>query len=188
MSHLLDEELARLCQNGDDSAFEVLIKRYEKQIFSLSYRLCGNYDEAADLAQEAFIQLYKALPRYDAGKKFFSWMYRVAHNACINALQKRPQNATDLDSIAEIVADGESIANQPEAAYNNKELGEQIDKAILALPDKFREPIYLRYIKELSYQEIGAYLNLPVSTIETRLFRGKQLLQKNLKDYIGRGR
>ena len=154
----------------------------------MAYRLCGDYNEAADLAQEAFIQVYKALGRYDANKKFFSWMYRVAHNTCINVLQKKPKAATDLDSIAEIIADTDNIANQPEAAYYNKELGEMIDEAILSLPDKFREPIYLRYVKELSYQEIGVYLELPVSTIETRLFRGKQMLQKKLKECTGRGR
>ena len=188
MQYLLDEELAKLCQSGDNSAFEALVKRYEKQIFSLAYRLCGDYDEAADLAQEAFVQVYKGLGHYDPDKKFFSWMYRVAHNTCINVLHKKPKTAADLDSIAEIVPDDNNSANQPETAYYNKELGETIEQAIMSLPDKFRDPIYLRYVQELSYKEIGDYLDLPVSTIETRLFRGKQALKNKLREYAERGR
>ena len=76
MDHLLDEELVHECLSGRQEAFEVLVKRYEKQIFSLAFRLCGNYDEAADLAQDAFIQVYKALPKYDNSRRFFPWLYR----------------------------------------------------------------------------------------------------------------
>ena len=92
MNNLLDEDLARLAQQGNKDAFAELVKRYEKQIFSMAYRLIGDYDEAADLAQEAFLRIYSQLRRYDPGKKFFSWMYRVAQNTCLNALAKKPAN------------------------------------------------------------------------------------------------
>ena len=77
MKHLLDEELVKKCLSGEDAAFEVLVKRYEKQIFSLAYRLCGDYDEAGDLAQEAFLHIYRVLNKFSDDRKFFPWMYRI---------------------------------------------------------------------------------------------------------------
>ena len=181
MKNLLDEDLARMAQQGDQDAFAELVHRYERQIFSMAYRLAGDYDEAADLAQEAFLRIYRMLDRYDSQKKFFSWMYRVAQNSCLNALSKRPSNVIPVERAEEYMApvDGASGA-EPEQNYLNRELRQNIDQAIAELPEKYRDVIYLRYIEDLSYQQIAEATGLPVSTIETRLFRGKKQLQKNL--------
>lgn len=181
MRNLLDEDLARLAQQGDQNAFAELVKRYEKQIFSLAYRLIGDYDEAADLAQEAFLRIYQMLGRYDPEKKFFSWMYRVAQNTCLNALARRPSNVVPVERAEEYFSDSTAAdAVEPEKDYLNREIRQHIDRAINELPDNYRDIIYLRYIEDLSYQQIAQALNLPVSTIETRLFRGKKLLQQKL--------
>lgn len=186
MRNLLDEDLARLAQQGDQDAFAELVKRYENQVFSLAYRLCGDYDEAADMAQEAFLRIYRMLDRYDPGKKFFSWMYRVAHNSCINTLNRRPANVIPVEQAEEyLTSDGKDTAAGPEQDYLQQEMRAQIDNAIASLPDNYRDVVYLRYIEDMSYQQIAEILNLPVSTIETRLFRGKKQLQKKLLELLG---
>lgn len=186
MKNLLDEDLARLAQQGNQDAFALLVTRYEKQIFSLAYRLVGDYDEAADMAQEAFLRIYQMLHRYDPEKKFFSWMYRVAQNTCLNALNRRPSNVVPVERAEEYFSDttaGETA--EPEKDYLNREIRRNIDRAIAELPDNYRDIIYLRYIEDLSYQQIADTLSLPVSTIETRLFRGKKLLQQKLVSLMG---
>lgn len=178
--------MARAAQQGDEDAFAELVRRYERQIFSMAYRLAGDYDEAADLAQEAFLRIYRMLDRYDPQKKFFSWMYRVAQNSCLNALNKRPHNVIPVENAEEYLAPEGSDAAlaaavaEPEQNYLNRELRQNIDEAIAQLPDNYREVVYLRYIEDLSYQQIAEVCGLPVSTVETRLFRGKKQLQKNL--------
>ncbi len=187
MDHLLDEELVEKCLNGQREAFEVLVKRYEKQIFSLAYRLCGDYEEAADYAQDAFIQVYKALNQYDRSRRFFPWLYRIAHNTCINGMNKRPKAMIPIEDITEIVTTEDGMA-QPEVQYANAEMRQTIYQVIMDLPENFREPVILRFVEELSYKEIGERMNLPVSTIETRLFRGRQILQEKLANYMERRR
>ncbi len=188
MKHLLDEELVRLSLEKSaksQDAFSELVSRYEKQIFSLAYRLCGDYDEAADLAQEAFVRIYKVLDKYDTDKKFFSWMYRVAYNTCINTLNKRPKNTVPVENIGEVVSENEvDNTNNPENQYANLELKKQIEAAIDSLSDNYRDVVYLKYIEELSYQQIADTLNLPLSTVETRLFRGKKQLQAKLVEML----
>lgn len=188
MNNLLDEDLARRAQQGDQDAFEVLVKRYEKQIFSMAYRLIGDYDEAADLAQEAFLRIYRMLDRYDPEKRFFSWMYRVAQNTCLNALARRPANVVPVEQAEEYFSDTEpGNTPEPEQNYLNQELRQNIDRAISELPDNYRDVVYLRYIEDLSYQQIAELLTLPLSTVETRLFRGKKLLQQRLKALLQTG-
>ena len=184
MENLRDEELIQKCLAGQTDAFGLIVQRYEKQIFSLAYRLCSNYDEAADMAQEAFVHIFRMLDRFDMSKRFFPWMYRVAHNSCINYLNKRPQSGVSLDEYAEVITDDRTTESQPEAHYDNEELRQHIDEAIMSLPDNYREPVHLRYIENMSYQQIAEVMGVPVSTVETRLFRGRQLLQKSLAKYL----
>lgn len=183
MINLPDEILVQKILDGNDDAFRVLIERYQKPVFNMAFRMCGDYDEAADLTQEAFLQVYRVLDKYDPQKKFFSWMYRVSHNICVNVLTKKPDNTVALDEITENgIASNDTLA-QPEKYYGNKELRSAIDKAILNLPDTYHDVIYMRFVHNLSYQQIADTMGLPISTIETRIYRGKALLQKELKEY-----
>ena len=115
-------------------------------------------------------------------------MYRVAHNTCINALNRRPKNTMAVEDVSIYMGETTDTSSQPETYYSNKELRQQIDQAILNLPDNYRDIIYLRYIQELSYQQIADTMQLPLSTIETRLYRGRQLLQKSLNSFLERRR
>ena len=178
-----DEQLATLAVNGRAEAFQILVERYQKQVFSLAYRLCGDYDEAQDMAQEAFIRIYQELPRFDASRRFFPWMYRVAHNVCVNQLARRPRESTPLDEVFDL-ADDSGPAAHPEQAFAQLEQADAVRTAIAALPEAYRLPLVLKYLEGLSYKQISDQLSLPVSTIETRLFRGRNMLKQLLAAYI----
>ena len=184
MQHLSDEQLVVCVLNGENVAFEILIQRYEKQVFALAYRLGGDYDEAKDMAQEAFIRIYQELPRFDIERRFFPWMYRVAHNTCINLLIKRPKEVTPLDAIIDFQADSSDRERNPGFSYEQKELGEAINSALQALPEQYRLPLVLKYLEGMSYKQISEQMDVPVSTIETRLHRGRSLLKKALRNYL----
>lgn len=184
MNRLQDEELVVLCLQGKREAFEELVKRYERQIYSLAYRLTNNYHDAVDLTQDVFLHLYKVLDKFDGDRKFFPWMYRIATNVCYNALKKKPKETSTLDNVIEFVSDQKS---RPEENYESKEVRETVHKAIAELPENFRIPMVLRYLEDLSYQQISEVTELPVSTIETRLYRGRIMLQKKLGKLLERG-
>lgn len=186
MINLPDQILVEEVLKGNDEAFRIIIERYQKPIFNMAFRMCGDYDEAADLAQEAFLQVYRVLDKYDPNKKFFSWMYRVSHNICINVLNKKPKNIISMDEVQENRLYSEDPLTQPEKYYSNRELRQNIDSAIMNLPDTYHDVIYMRFVHNLSYQEIADVMNLPISTIETRIYRGKALLQKQLKEFAER--
>lgn len=183
MQHRKDEELVLLIRAGDASAFEILVTRYQKQIFALAYRLGGDYDEAKDMAQEAFLRIHQELPRFDAERRFFPWMYKVAYNTCLNLLNKRPKEAATLEQAFDTAAP-EVAASSPVAAVAEREQTDQIGQALQNLPEQYRIPLVLKYLEGMSYQEISEYLELPVSTIETRLFRGRNMLRAELANYV----
>lgn len=179
--NLTDQDLVQKTLDGDKEAFSVLVQRYQRQIYSLTYRLTNDPEDARDLAQEVFIHIYKVLGKYDPDRKFFSWMYKVATNVCYNSLRKgRAEPAVALDKVIEFAPLGGSNVSQPEEYYERQETQFLVRQAVAELPDKYRMPLVLRYLEDLSYKEIAEYMGLPVTTIETRLYRGKALLQKRL--------
>jgi RNA polymerase sigma-70 factor, ECF subfamily len=186
MQHLSDEELVGLVLNGNNEAFELIVERYQNQVFALAYRLGGDYDEAKDMAQEVFIRIYRELPRFDQERRFFPWMYRVAHNTCINLLHRRPREAAPLESVFDLAAGDNSEAGSPTASYEQLEQSEIINQALQSLAENYRLPLVLKYLEGMSYQEVADQLDLPVSTIETRLFRGRALLKKRLAHIINK--
>ncbi|MBR5430556.1 MAG: sigma-70 family RNA polymerase sigma factor [Firmicutes bacterium] len=183
MSQRSDEQLVTLILNGHPESFQILVERYQKQVFSLAYRLCGDYDEAQDLAQESFIRIYQELPRFDVSRRFFPWLYRVAHNVCVNQLQRRPRDLSSLDDSFDL-SDEADPGDRPEQAYARVEQAATVQEAIASLPETYRLPLVLKYLRNMSYQEIADQMELPVSTIETRLFRGRNLLRKALESYM----
>ena len=125
-----------------------------EQTFALAYRLGGDYDEAKDMAQEAFIRIYNEMHRYDPQRRFFPWMYRVAHNCCVNLLQKRPKDLSPLDDVGEF-RPSLNAAENPEQRYAQREFGESLTRALRQLPEHYRTPIVLKYLEGFSYQLIN---------------------------------
>ena len=186
---LADEVLVSLTIHGNKDAFCEIVTRYQKQIYSLAYRLTNNPDDAQDLAQEAFSKIYLVLSKYDPGRPFFPWMYKVAANVFYSKLRSgrnKPQEVS-LDKVIDFSPLVPSRDTHPEEYSLVRETQELVQRAIAELPENYRVPIVLRYLEELSYKGISEVMGLPVTTIETRLYRGKILLQKRLERIIEGG-
>jgi len=184
-----DEVLVNMMLQGDKNAFCELIKRYEKQIYSLAYRLTNNPEDAKDLAQEAFTKIYLVLEKYDPSRPFFPWMYKVANNIIYSHLrsQKNKNNEISLDKVIDFSPLIPDKDNHPEEYSTTKETQRLVQQALAELPEKYRVPLVLKYLEDLSYKSIGEVLDLPVTTIETRLYRGKALLLKRLNKIMEGG-
>lgn len=189
MERLADEVLVSKTLQGDKNAFCELIRRYEKQIYSLAYRLTNNLEDAQDLAQEAFSKIYLVLEKYDSSRPFFPWMYKVANNVIYSHLrnQKNKNQEISLDKVIDFSPLIPNRDTHPEEYSTSRETQRLVQQAIAELPEKYKVPLVLKYLEDLSYKSIGEILNLPVTTIETRLYRGKILLQKRLNKVMEGG-
>jgi len=182
MERLTDEQLVALTLQGEKAAFNILVERYQKQIFSLAYHLHNDYDEARDLAQEAFIRIYQQLPSFKQNMRFFSWMYMVAQNTCINTLRKLPHESLTLEEHYKLnEPETEGASRDPIAVLEDREQAEDFARLLRDLPEQYRTVILLKYLEKLSYREISERLGLPESTVEARLHRGRNYLRNMLK-------
>lgn len=174
-------------KKGDQSAFEEIVSFYQNKVFQICYRMLGNSHEAEDAAQETFVRAYMNIHSFDEKRKFSTWLYRIATNLSIDRIRKKKPDCF-LD--AEIKgSDGLTMYSQmstdqrlPEEEVESMELQDYIQKQILSLPPKYRSVIVLRYIDELSLQEISEVLDMPIGTVKTRIHRGREALRKKLRD------
>jgi RNA polymerase sigma-70 factor (ECF subfamily) len=185
-----ESRLAFLARNGDRKAFVEIVTRYQKKIMKLGFRMLNQRQEAEDVAQETFLKVYNNLARYDGKFKFSTWIYRIATNICIDRLRRRKeQMSLDIDQqdrhfesrLQEIEGKTSFTWQSPESQLILSELQDQVQRAVQQLPDKYRLAIVLRYMQELSLQEISEVLDLPVSTVKTRIHRGREVLRKKLE-------
>lgn len=156
------------CLRGDASAFEPLVTRYQRVLFSVALRLVGNYEDARDATQNAFVRAYANLDRFDPAHKFFSWIYRIVVNECLNVRRARKPQEPLVD---EFPVSGGSFE-----AVEAAERRTRIDAAIKRLTDDQREVIVLRHFADLSYEEIGETIGVPEKTVKSRLFSARQRL------------
>lgn len=182
----LDVRLAKLARKGDQRAFAEIVGLYKDKIFHLAYRMLNNRHEAEDIVQETFLRVYKSLDRYDENQKFSTWIYRIGTNLCIDRLRKRkPSYSLDADMNDQEGMDGYSMIpsddRTPESEMLLSETQRIIHQAIETLPAKYKTIMILRYIQDMSLQEISDVLNLPVTTIKTRVHRGREYLRKKLE-------
>ena len=181
----IEEKLIKKIKKGDRDAFAELVELYKDKIYQVAYRLVGNAQEAEDVAQETFLRVYANLDHYDPTYKFSTWVYRIATNLSIDQLRKRKQ-VYSIDKEAP-GADGidwhDRLADQqpnPEEQTLTGELQLQVQQAINSLSPKYRAIMILRYIEDLSLQEISEVVKLPISTVKTRIHRGRESLKKKL--------
>ena len=167
-------------------AFAEIVRRYQKQIYSLAYRLTNHMEDAQDLAQEIFIKLYQVLDKYDTQKPFFPWMYKVATNVCYTLLRKRPADEVPLEKVIEFGPIVLQSQNQPEERYEAKEMQLLVQQAIAQLPEKYRIPLVLRYLEEFSYRQIAEIMDLPLTTIEL-VFTGQGPVTEKIDPILQRG-
>lgn len=176
--HPDDELLVEQIKKGSQEAFYRLVQRYQGTVYSLCYRMVGDAQEAEDLAQESFLRFYRTLNRFEPGSRLRPWLHRITANVCLDALRKRRVETLHLGDVLE-GDDHPTTYNRdelPEEAFLCRELQRDVQNALLKLPVDYRVVLVLRYLEDLSYQEIAEALDVPVSTVETRLFRAKKML------------
>ena len=184
--NLLEPQLVKLILKGDQLAFAELVELYQEKLYHMAYRMLNNKQEAEDVVQETFLRVYNNLYRYDENQKFSTWIYRIATNLCIDLLRKRKLvYSLDAESSDYEGLDGYSMIpsdhRTPESELLISETQSIIHKAIEQLPPKYKSVMVLRYIHELSLQEVGDILDMPVTTIKTRVHRGREYLRKKLE-------
>lgn len=173
-------------KKGDQNAFGEIVEIYKNKVYQICYRMLGNRHESEDAAQEAFIRAYININTFNPDLKFSTWLYRIATNLCIDRIRKKkPDYYLDAEVSG---TDGLTLYSQipsdtepPEVEVESLELQETIQKEILKLPEKYRAAIVLKYIEELSLNEISEILDLPLGTVKTRIHRGREALRKQLR-------
>ncbi len=186
----IDQELVERVQRGDKKAFDVLVLKYQHRIVKLISRYIRDDSEVLDVAQEAFIKAYRALPRFRGDSAFYTWLYRIAINTAKNFLvsQGRRPPASDVD--AEEAEQYMNVAalkdiNTPERLLLKDEIEQTVYKAIELLPEDLRTAITLREMEGLSYEEIAHSMDCPVGTVRSRIFRAREAIDKKLAPLIG---
>jgi RNA polymerase sigma-70 factor (ECF subfamily) len=189
-----DLEFVASCQGGDVDAFEVLVRRHQKRMLNIAYRTIGNYDEACEIVQEAFISAYKNIKGFKGKAKFATWLCTICINLSRNRLRQlrtrrhREAYSTD-DSI--MTPDGEIKGDPPASGpsaldrLEARDVQQQVQGCINALDAEFREVLILRDIQGFSYDEIGAMLKVPEGTVKSRLFRAREAMRDCLKKAMG---
>ncbi|MED1203885.1 RNA polymerase sigma factor SigW [Heyndrickxia acidicola] len=171
---------------GDQNAFGEIVEIYKDKVFQICFRMLGNRHEAEDIAQEAFLRAYVNISSFNQDRNFSTWLYRIATNLCIDRIRKKkPDYYLDaevpgtegLDMYSQIAASGIS----PESEVEGMELQEIVQKEISALPEKYRSVIILKYLEDLSLNEISEILDMPLGTVKTRIHRGREALRKQLR-------
>jgi RNA polymerase sigma-70 factor (ECF subfamily) len=193
----IDQILVIKAQKGDMEAFEALIKKYEKKIYNISYRMLQDGEEALDAAQDVFLKVYRSLSSFKSESKFSTWLYRVTTNVCLDLLRKRKdKNNISLDAEIEfgdgqVKLDPASPTPGIEEEIERGELKKLVSKAVGELPEIHQSIIVLRDIQDLSYSEIARILDCPEGTIKSRISRARKALKalitgkKELSGYIG---
>lgn len=184
-----DRELVVRSQAGDMRAFDILVTRYRGRIYAMVQNLVRNETDAWDIAQEAFLKAWRALPRFKGDAAFYTWLYRITHNVAYDWLRKRriePGIEFD-DSVRHDQMDpaGRTAPRgdlQPDAQLNNRELGDRIRDAMNKLSADHRQTIFLKEVQGLKYHEIAAVMECSEGTVMSRLFYARKKLQELLRD------
>ena len=184
-----DKELVALAQKGDSRAFDTLVIRYQSRVLSLIGKYVHNREDAKDVAQDAFIKAYRALPNFRGDSAFYTWLYRISVNTAKNHLVARSRRppASDVDAQEAEYYGGESgLKDQasPERNLLSDEIGKTIADAITALPDDLRTAIVLREVEGLSYDEISEVMDCPIGTVRSRIFRAREAVDNKIRPLI----
>ncbi len=181
-----DGLLALQSLDGNERAFEGLFKRYRPALFKFVLNILHDYDQACDILQQVFLQLYMSLPTLDTSRPLKSWLFQVARNRCLDELRrKRLVRFSELDTLndedeSEVLAFVADPHPLPEEVVEHHDLQEKLLRAIQCLPPKFRSVVFLRYSSQLTFPEIGKALGMPEATAKTYFSRAKPLLRAAL--------
>ncbi len=169
--------ITRSCA-GDLEAFESLVRAHQAPIYNLAYRLTGNREDATDAAQDAFVRAYQALPRFRQDAAFGTWLYRIATNAALDLVRRRPAVPP-----VELTANHRA-PDDPEVEAQRREIHRRVHAALGHLPPEYRAAVVLRDLQGLDYEEIARVLQVPIGTVRSRLSRGRGALRAQLTDLV----
>jgi RNA polymerase sigma-70 factor (ECF subfamily) len=184
-----DQQLVQRVQKGDKAAFDLLVLKYQHRVLKLVSRFVSDAADAQDIAQEAFLKAYRALPSFRGDSAFYTWLYRIAINTAKNALvsnRRRPvdfnldlQDPEQYDRHAKL-----KEVDTPEGVLLTEEIRQVVERAMQQLPDDLRTAIVLREIEGLSYEEIAEAMDCPVGTVRSRIFRAREAIDKRLQPLL----
>jgi len=185
----VDQLLVERVQKGDKKAFDLLINKYQHRIVSLVARYVNDQTEALDVAQEAFIKAYRAIPRFRGDSAFYTWLYRIAINTAKNWLvaRKRRPPSSDIDAADAEQYDMDSRLKEhgtPENEMMREEIRRTVYDTIADLPDDLRTAIILREMDGMSYEEISVTMDCPIGTVRSRIFRAREAIDEKLKPLV----
>ncbi|MEJ2391187.1 MAG: RNA polymerase sigma factor RpoE [Gammaproteobacteria bacterium] len=185
-----DQALVERVQQGDKRAFDVLVMKYQSRVIKVITRYLRDPVEAMDLAQEAFIKAYRALPNFRGDSAFYTWLYRIAINTAKNHVvaQGRRPPTDDVEASEAEFFEGPSAlkdTSTPERMVLRDEIERVVFEAIEALPEDLKTAITLRELEDMSYEEIAEVMNCPIGTVRSRIFRAREAIDKKLKPLLG---
>ena len=177
-----DAILVAQAQKGDQEAFERLVRRHQRYVFNVAYRVLSDSIEAEDITQEAFVRAWRGLPRFRGDAQFTTWLYRIVHNLCLNRLPRLRRELAQIEPLEDMLDDSsptpsDAIETQDQIALLHAELE--------GMPAKYRLVLSLRYLEHLSYEENSTALDLPMGTVKTHIHRARRLLAKRVRQAEG---
>ena len=187
----IDRQLVARAQRGDKRAFELLVEKYQRKLARLLSRFIRDPAEVEDVAQEAFIKAYRALPAFRGDSAFYTWLYRIGINTAKNylmAMGRRAPTSTEVEADeAEGFEEGEQLRdiNTPESVLLSKEIAETVNATIEKLPEELRRAIQMREIEGMSYEDIAQAMDCPIGTVRSRIFRAREAIAEQLRPLLG---
>ena len=167
-----DRAAVRRCLDGEQAGFEELVLRYHRPLFNVALRLLGRYEEASDATQSAFIKAYQHLGTFDTTQRFFSWIYRILRNECLNCIRGQRTWEPLSDDVLGVA--------RPTDTLEDVERQRAVHRAVMSLSADYREVIALRHFADMSYEDIATMLGIPAKTVKSRLYSARQRLAASL--------
>jgi RNA polymerase sigma-70 factor, ECF subfamily len=188
-----DLSLVRRVQRGERGAYDLLVLKYQHKVVKLVMRYLRNPADAEDVAQEAFVKAYRALPQFRGDSAFYTWLYRIAINTAKNALAARERNPVSYEIDLQGNDDSTDMVSRlkdpetPEGLALTEEIRDTVNHAIGELPEDLRTAIVLRELEGMSYEEIAASMDCPVGTVRSRIFRAREAIDRRLREVFDGG-
>ncbi|MCS6862480.1 MAG: sigma-70 family RNA polymerase sigma factor [Abditibacteriales bacterium] len=186
-----DEALVRRCQQGEWEAFDLLMRQHEAKVYNIAYRMLGHPEDASDAAQEVFIRIYHALPKFRGECAFSTWLYRIAVNVCLDAVRRRARQPSihesalvDTEEEADFMDHVPDVHPDPERVVMQKELQRLVHEAIQTLSESQRVVLVLYDLEGFTYEEIAAMLRTSIGTVKSRLNRARLALKAKLEPFM----
>jgi len=189
LKNLSDEDLVKKVREGNDKAFEILVKRYEAKIYALILRFIDNQSTASDILQETFLKVYRSLNNFRGDAKFSTWLYKIAVNFCLMYKRKKGKTVSldspvNSDSGEEIKRELPDWSITPEVSTENIELRKKLEGAISMLSEEYKSVIILHDIQGLSNKEVSRILNISIPAVKSRVHRARLFLREKLSEYF----